>query len=322
MRRTSWRGSLNSKPFLFTVPLAPDVRTTIPVPRNFLLLENLAPYMLTKSDKRPFSMYLLLRRYAAEKGTLSFPLDLMQVAEDMQIAPDRDKWARRKYAIKAVRTLAERYGLIDVVFERGKDAQVTLREDRSLLDEGFIGVPLAYWTYDLATELDQSERHLYLVCLNEENQSITPPLWRKSQEKLAKAYAISRKLINDGLNGLQRRDILTILRSTIPTEDFKKRRPNGYRLKPLLSPEQRASRWQELETKHSPELISQARSLAATLGYGNDFASADQLAKAITTHGYEAVSNTTAQVAAKTATNPYRHPDTVTTYLQNTRRPR
>ena len=53
--------------------------------------------------------------------------------------------------------------------------------------------------------------------------------------------------------------------------------------------------------------------------YGNEFNAADQLAAAITTYGHETVSNVTAQVATKNATNPNRHPDTIVDYLRNGR---
>ncbi|MBT3192445.1 MAG: hypothetical protein HN341_07810, partial [Verrucomicrobia bacterium] len=124
----------------------------------------------------------------------------------------------------------------------------------------------------------------------------------------------------DGLNGLQRLDLLEITRSPISTSgNYKKRRPNQYRLKPLLSPEERTARWEKLEKKHGTERLAQARALAAILDYDNDFASADQLAKAIKSYGFPTVSNVTTQVATKSATNPNRHPDTVVEYLHNTR---
>jgi hypothetical protein len=94
------------------------------------------------------------------------------------------------------------------------------------------------------------------------------------------------------------------------------------RLKLLLSPAERAARWQNLEQKHSPQLIAQARALATMVAYGNDFDSADQLAAAISAYGYEAVSNTTVQVATKSTTNPNRHPDTIVDYLDISRRTR
>jgi hypothetical protein len=160
-------------------------------------------------------------------------------------------------------------------------------------------LPLAYWTYGLATELKQSEKMACLICLNEETQALTPPLWIKNQSDLAEKYSISLNPINDGFNGLQRQDILTIYRSPISANDYKKRRPNQYRLKPLLSPKERATRWEKLVQKHGGQILPQARTLAAMLDYDNDFGSADELAGAIAAYGYETVSNTTAQVATK-----------------------
>ena len=89
-----------------------------------------------------------------------------------------------------------------------------------------------------------------------------------------------------------------------------------------LSPEARATRWEKLQGKHGTRVISQARTLTAMLDYDNDFAAVDELAAAITAYGYQTVSNITAQVAGKSATNPNRHPITITDYLHDTRRPR
>jgi hypothetical protein len=296
--------------------LAPDVRKTIAVPRNFLLLENLGPHMLTNNDERPFEVYLLLLRYAAERGSPTLSIDPIKVATDLAIAPDDDKWVKRKYIIKALRTLADRYELIEVTFHRGKDADVTIKQDASLASAGYIQVPLAYWTYGLATSLKQGELHAYMICLSEESEGLTPPLWRKNQEDLADMYSISRASINIGLNALQRRDLLTIFRDKIPANPKATRRPNGYRLKRLLSPEARAAKWEALEQTHSPERVAEARQLAAMINFGNDFDCTDQLAVAIRKYGYQAVRDATTMVAAKSVTNPHRHPDSITDALR------
>jgi hypothetical protein len=297
--------------------LAPDVSTTIAVPRNFLLLEKLGPYMSSKNDAHPFDIYLLLQRYAAERGSATFLLDPLAVATELAIAPHDRDGTRRRYVIIALRKLADRYGLIEVTFHRGKDAEVSLSQDDSLTSAGYFQLPLAYWTYGLASSLKQAERHAYMICLNEESQSLTPPLWRKSQVTLTDIYSISRTSINIALNGLQRRDLLTIFRDQIPANPKAMRRPNGYRLKRLLSPEARAARWAALEQTHSPQRVAAARQLATMINFGNDVDGTDQLAVAIGKYGYQAVSNATTQVAAKSATNPHRHPDAITDMLRS-----
>ena len=90
----------------------------------------------------------------------------------------------------------------------------------------------------------------------------------------------------------------------------------SYRLKPLLSPETRAARWAALEQTHTPQRVTAARQLAAMINFGHDLDAADQLAVAINRYGYQAVSNATTQVAAKSATNPHRHPATITAMLR------
>lgn len=309
--RTKLRRITELKTFSAARSIAPDVTNTIPVPRNFLLRNDLAPYMLTKNDERPFEIYLLLMRYTAESAMPTLSIDPLKVATELAIAPNDDKWVKRKYVIKALRTLAERYALIDVTFHRGKDADVTILKNTSLTSAGSIQVPLAYWTYGLATSLKQGELHAYMICLSEESQGLTPPLWRKNQEDLAEKYSISRASINIGLNALQRRDLLSIFRDRIPLNPKTTRRPNGYRLKRLLSPEARAAKWEALEQTHSPQRVAEARQLATMINYGNDFESADELAGAIKKYGYQAVSNATTTVAEKSFTNPHRHPDSV-----------
>jgi hypothetical protein len=315
------RAKLESIARIETIPVVPvstaGERGTVPVPRAFLLRPNLAPIMHKENDERPFDSYLLLRRYAATNGGKHFSVDLQQLAADLGIDPAKGAANSRRLAIRPLRRLAEHYGLIDLNIPRGKDAEVTLLDD--VLGGAFIRVPVGYWAYGLATELKQAEKLAYLICLNEETQGLTPPFWRKSQVELARIYSATISPINEALNGLQRRDLLTINRSPI-TADYKKRRPNQYGLKPLLSPAERATRWRKLEKKHTPEGIAQARALASTIGYGNDFDSADELAAAIRTYGYEAVKKTTEAVATKQAANPKRNAGTITTYLRNARR--
>ena len=178
-------------------------------------------------------------------------------------------------------------------------------------------VPKSYPAYGLSSLPKQAERHAYLICLNEESQSLTPPLWRKGQVDLTEMYSISRTSLNIALNGLQRRELLTIFRDRIPANPKAMRRPNGYRLKPLLSPETRAARWSALEQTHTPQRVAAARQLAAMINFGHDLDATDQLAVAINKYGYQAVSNATTQVAAKSATNPHRHPDAITAMLRS-----
>ncbi len=306
-----------------SISVAPAVAEKVPIPRGFLLRPGLAPQMTTRNDQRPFDAYLLLCWYSDRDGTENtFSVNLQRLAADLGIDPAKGPANSRKLAIRPLRSLADHYGLIDLTIPRAADAQVTMRHDSTTNADGFIQIPSAYWTYGLSTELKQAEKMAYLICLNEETQALIPPIWMKSQPDLAEKYSISRNPINIGLNGLQRHDLLSIIRSPISANNYKKRRPNQYRLRPLLSPEERATRWLKLETKHSPLLVTQARELATLLDYGNDFTSADQLATAIAAYGFQTASNVTAQVATKSVTNPNRHPDTVATYLHNTRRDR
>ncbi|MDP6810450.1 MAG: hypothetical protein QGH31_06960 [Kiritimatiellia bacterium] len=277
---------------------------------------DLAPSMLTESDERSFDTYLLLKRYAFEKKVSSLPVDPQVLAAELQIAPGKDSKYKRKLVLRALRTLSRRYGLVDLDLKWGKEANITFRASDPGSEGDLIHVPLGYWSYGLAKDLTHAEKFTFLVCLNEEPHGLAPPFWRKNQEYLTEKYSVSRNPITTGLNGLQKLDLLTINRSRI-TQDYKNRAPNQYCLKLLLSPEERAAKWKQLENEHSSELVSQARALAATINYGNDFTSADQLATAITTYGYQAVSNTTAEIATRQPGNPKRSAKSILTYLEN-----
>ncbi|MBT3297279.1 MAG: hypothetical protein HN383_18580 [Verrucomicrobia bacterium] len=295
-----------------TSPRTTAVDRAVPIPISFLVQPDLAPAMLTANDGRAFDTYLLLRRYAAEAKQCSVSVDMQRLVTDLAISRDKGWDSARRQAMRTLHNLARNYGLIDLELARRVPPKVALLDDPPEPETGFFHVPMEFWTYGLATNLKQVVKFGYLICLNEETQGLTPPLWRRTLVDLADRYSTTIDSVGTGMNTLQKLDVLTILRYPPPhITDYARRPPNKYRLKPLLSPEARAARWRRLEEKHTPSRIEQARTLAASLSYDHSFTAADQLAGAITTYGYQAVSNTTAQVATKHPGNPRRHPSIV-----------
>ncbi|MBT7069141.1 MAG: hypothetical protein HN919_22790, partial [Verrucomicrobia bacterium] len=172
------------------VKLPPDVEQIISVPLGFLLSPDLAPFMTTQNDERAFDAYLLLHRYSDEKeGDAVLSVDMQRLASDLAIDSSKGGSYSRKIATRPLRKLADHYRLIDLEIPRGKNAQVTFLNNALGSAAGVIHLPLAYWTYDLATELKQAEKMAYLICLNEETQALTPPLWMKNQSDLTKKYS-------------------------------------------------------------------------------------------------------------------------------------
>ena len=85
----------------------------------------------------------------------------------------------------------------------------------------------------------------------------------------------------------------------------------SYRLKPLLSPGDARGEVVGPRADAHP-----ATRHGSTSTRRHDLDAADQLAVAINRYGYQAVSNATTLVAAKSATNPHRHPATITAMLR------
>ena len=84
------------------------------------------PVMLKKSDRRAMDLYLILLAYSQKLKKIEFSLKLEDTALGLGMPESWDDESLRRQAIKALRTLQDRYNLIEVEFYHASDAQITI----------------------------------------------------------------------------------------------------------------------------------------------------------------------------------------------------
>ena len=111
--------------------------------------------------------------------------------------------------------------------------------------------------------------------------------------------------------------LTTTRHSSAPGQPISKRRPNAYRLKPLISPDEREALWEGLRQKHGAQQFQTARDLAGTIRKSNHYETIEALLRHIDSHGLPTVQAATAKVAALHPTNPMRHVRYIITIVKN-----
>jgi len=84
------------------------------------------PMMLKRSDRRAMDLYLILLAYSQKVDKIKFFLRLEDVGLGLGLPASWDNETLRRQVIKALRTLEDRYNLIDVEFNYASDAYITI----------------------------------------------------------------------------------------------------------------------------------------------------------------------------------------------------
>jgi hypothetical protein len=120
----------------------------------------------------------------------------------------------------------KKHGLID--YKKGK---VTLKANISdKPDETKIIIPYKYWQKEYSDKLSMRAKYLYLICLYEAARSSRYPLWFRSQEDMSKLYGISDTTISLGMQELEDKGLIEIIRDPPTPPDFSDRKANVYRI--------------------------------------------------------------------------------------------
>jgi len=98
----------------------------VEVKKSLLESEKYFPKMLKKSDHRAMDLYLILLAYSQKQEKNKFFLKLEDAALGLGLPVSWDDEALRRQAIKALRTLQDRYNLIEVEFYHASDAHITI----------------------------------------------------------------------------------------------------------------------------------------------------------------------------------------------------
>ncbi len=199
---------------------------------SFLLSPDLGRQLLKAQAYKQLDLYLLLCKMQDETGKSYFNIDYDSLAKKMGYkAPDnlrKYRNAHHYYYERIHRLLIplKKYGLIG--YKKGK---VTLKANVSDNSDKFeIIIPYEYWQEGYSDKLSMRAKYLYLICLYEAARSTRYPLWFRSQKDLSKLYGISDTTISLGMQELEDKGLIEIIRDKPTPPDFSDRKANVYKM--------------------------------------------------------------------------------------------
>jgi hypothetical protein len=202
---------------------------------SFLLSPDLGRQLLKAQAYKQLDLYLLLCKMQDKTGKAYFKIDYDSLAKKMGYKAPEDlrkyRNAHHYYYERIHRLLIplKKYGLID--YRKGK---VTLKANVSdKPDKPKIIIPYEYWEEGYSDKLSMRAKYMYLICLYEAGRSTRYPLWFRSQEDMSKLYGISDTTISLGLQELEDKGLIEIIRDKPIPPDFSDRKANIYRMLPL-----------------------------------------------------------------------------------------
>jgi HKD family nuclease len=191
---------------------------TIGIKKILLENENFFPRMVKYQSNRAMEMYLLLLAdgerwriarnekdeehgiFASDREDAYFPVSLEKMADDLGIEA-LGPWpvsTKRRQVIKALRSLKERYKLIDPVFDHGEDAWVTLEEipgDTFQIENSF---------FDPGSLSSKSSSAKYVLLIKAMLASEGKTLDSYTRKELAKRFHIGLGALRTGINELKK----------------------------------------------------------------------------------------------------------------------
>ena len=276
----------------------PIVLATIKVRDDFLTDKNLGARMVMSTDTYSFDLYMLLLRNGGE--TIS--IDYAAWSRAIGLAVETKNSTYRVEIRRIVKNLKDKYGLID--YTLGPKGELTVK---IIPYQGTsINVPCGYWDYGFNTQLSLREKFAYLVALREQVLALPDLYWHWSLPALESRYYIDDGTFSYGLRGLKKLDIIEVHHSWIDDDNYADRLPNEYRVKALISPQEKVRQWAALEARFDAGSVAKARALATLLDEGNCLDSVEYLIKLIKQYGLPRVEKSVNTVAAYQPDNPLR----------------
>lgn len=180
--------------------------------------------------------------------------------------------------------------------------------DYSAPQAGYFNAAIAYWEYGLDRQLMLREKFAYLAAIYEQEIAGPKLWWRKSMKGLSEKYHIDAWTLNYGLRQLKKLDLLEVRHSRVEAgKDYSEREPNEYRLKELISSDEKERMWKETEKRFGAEAVKTAREFAGMIDEANNPQAAKDFIRLIKRYQLEDVREATAEVARFGADNPLRN---------------
>lgn len=182
----------------YTPAYMENLPKSLTVPRELLLNKKYLSRMVTSSDERAMSLYLLLLAHSQTTGKQEFVISLEAVALSLGMPDSWTYSALRRQVIKVLKKLQKRYHLINVKFFFGRDAIVTL-----------IGFPDDSFTIvsDSIIQIDNTKlsmRLKFLLIVKALFKDEGGDLYSISKSALAKRFNVNVSTIKAAFNDLRK----------------------------------------------------------------------------------------------------------------------
>jgi len=291
------------------------------VPKEFLLVKEYAPRMLSASAERAYDLYVLLLKMSQDRvGTGAFrstvTVDYEVVAQHFGDLERKGIDNYKRGIRKELSKLEKKYGLIEWKREYGKLPKIRLLDlseagaALKIKKREAIRIPKSYWEYGYAKELSHTAKFFYLINLHETDMSPIQPWWSMAQEAIAQKYHVKRRSIYTGGKELKERNILEIDYARTAKDkkgEFAMRPPNKYKLNALVSETQAAGTYDALKAEYGETDFLEAKAMAAQLDELNDPLVIETILDLITIYGLDAVKDAVAVPAEYKADNSMKH---------------
>jgi len=267
--------------------------------------------MVRKSDKRAFDLYLLLLKEfdGNKEGRVAVQYDILKDHLGMETMT---RVEYRRQITKTLKKLHEKYHLLDLKLQHGKDAEVLLKDLNNKVqvyqtpNKNFIQIPHTYFTYNWNKTLPFSAKVTYIIGLGNSSLSPTPPTWFASRDKLSEKFGVSKWFLSQGNTQLKRLNLLEIEYAPIEPGNPKERLANRYIPNPLYDQERHQQRIQALEDEYGPRRLKRAQELAAIVYEENDTNALETLIILEDQYGKDIIQEGINVVASKEESNPKR----------------
>ena len=287
---------------------------TVAVRNEFLRDKGLAGEMVHSRGEMDFDMYLLFLKDFDKSGA-RFELDYEKMGKwfGLDLTKRRDY---RNRINRALKRLEGKYRLIDCKFNINEAAEITLLDYEDMSKEykapeiKYFKVPLAYWEYNWSRKLDLRSKFCYLINIYRTEFSDIKPWWSLPLDLLAEDFNIDKWTVMRGMRELKKLGLLDVEYDEALNDKgvfSGNRKPNKYRIKPLLSQEEIDKEWKELENIYGMELVNKARGFAIMVEEGNNAQKVESFIQIIGRYSEEWVRRATEITAKMRTDNPSRN---------------
>lgn len=279
-------------------PIQPQQLPGLKLPLNLLIGPPKPPLfdLYTNRAEGAFDLYLYLLKKAQNSNSKTIKINYQ---EFRLVIGDTNKDYRN--IMRIIRRLSDKYKLIE---RNSLTHELNLKD---LSSTAYIIIPDAYWDYGFCRKLSLTAKYMYLVSLNEAQESGHNPYWFKSNRDLVEKYKISNAPMSHAISELEKKNILEVYRNKPQDlEDFSNRQANRYRLNPLQSPEQFQQALDVVSNKYGIEITQQACQLSAQLNEPKDLEKVEIYIGLIKTYGYKKVREVNSKVASNSRQSGFR----------------